>query len=1304
MMAVLLSAMLVAGMVSTAVPVTVLAQEDGEPAQGATNPDTQETGTPGDSESTNPEYTDKDKPDNSENTNPGQPETGAPDDSVNTNLEEPKDPGTEDKKDDTAKEPGSGIEQPDSGTGQETPEPAESVVPADLIMSTAQDNVLVYVKAQFHGNDMSKNKKMAEEYLTNNQIVLVNAADNALQYGADTSIDETGTNVVCAVYCYNVSPGRYYFQQGEKKSGEKSCTEPETNFDGEIAYAVSFLDSDTELDSQYVQMRGKAVKPADPVKDGYTFAGWVTENGGSTPFDFEGTAITQITNVYASWTADAPDDTKIASGTDWTLDADGRLTISSDAGMEDWTVKNDTPYNGTTYKYLVTSAEIQNSVTKIVKNAFNGCSNLADITLSDNLKSIEGYTFSECSSLEKIKLPENVTSIGTNAFAQCSKLTSVMLSEKLESIGFGAFQGCESLTSITLPREVKNIGNCAFDTCSNLTEVKMSGEIPPTIGGMPFYDCKFFQDVTPGIHVPTGKAQAYIDEWKKTDSDTPWEKYITDDTTPAEKHEHEDDVTFTPWTQTDSLPTAAGNYYLTENVTLTDTWTVPDGETSLCLNGKDMLLTNGITAQLLTTITIPQNATLKLFNCDQHGSGGKISGGPFCGVTVNGCFYMYGGAISENGTPTAFSSAGVRNNGTFYMYGGEIKNNRLPITSIDGFPNAGLVNNGSFYMYGGNIVQNVSDSWGAGVHNLAGKKVVIGGSAVIVGNTDSDGCQNNLFLWSDDMITVDSQNPLSGSARIGVLTYELPEEGTPVNITGANNADYHQCFSSDDPNYTVTDGNDHTVQLIAAPHDHKLTLMPEKPATCTEAGNKAYYHCEGCEKNYEDAAGTKPIADINTWGNIAALGHDWGEWAVTKPATEANSGEKERICKRCQQKETETIPATGSGGDKPGGEDKPGGDTPGGEDKPGGGNKPGGSGGNNGGGNQDSGNSGGNPGDNGVSSGNNGGIGNGSGNSGDNSSSKPGAGASAPGSSLTGQPKVKQEKEGNIQKEVRVEGANTLDASVATPLSELADIVLTKEEKQQAAAGTNIRIVLEVKDAPAAVSAADKTLVETALISSAAKGYTLGQYLDINLYKVVGDSRSAITETNRKITITIDVPDNLKNTDRTKARTFAVIRAHDGRAELLADLDDNANTITIETNRFSTYAIVYKDTAGGNDDGNQGGNGKPGVIQVNTKSDSKNPGGGKDNEPKTGDRTPIELSATLAMIAGLTYLLLYFADRKHGMTEETKKELVSRLVAWAKQGGKSRTYLALAAIFILLVYYHSIGKKMCVEWEEIYVD
>lgn len=270
---------------------------------------------------------------------------------------------------------------------------------------------------------------------------------------------------------------------------------------------------------------------------------------------------------------------------------------------------------------------------------------------------------------------------------------------------------------------------------------------------------------------------------------------------------------------------------------------------------------------------------------------------------------------------------------------------------------------------------------------------------------------------------------------------------------------------------------------------------------------------------------------------------------------------------------------------------------------------------------------------------------------------------------------------------------------ITTPQENLEDTVLTAAEKQQKADGADIRIELDVKVAAAEAGAADRALVEEALRGSAA-GYILGQYLDINLYKVIGDSRTAITQTDGKITVRIDVPESLKNTDSTKTRTFAVIRAHDGKAQLLADLDQNADTITIETDRFSTYAIVYKDTASaaGNPDGGDGG-----IVQLRAESGSgKESGNGKDDEPKTGDNTPIELSATLAMIAGFGYLLLYFMDRERGMTEERKKELVSCLVTWAKQGGKIRKYLALAAIFVLLVYYHSIGKKICVEWKEVY--
>ena len=65
----------------------------------------------------------------------------------------------------------------------------------------------------------------------------------------------------------------------------------------------------------------------------------------------------------------------------------------------------------------------------------------------------------------------------------------------------------------------------------------------------------------------------------------------------------------------------------------------------------------------------------------------------------------------------------------------------------------------------------------------------------------------------------------------------------------------------------------------------------------------------------------------------------------------------------------------------------------------------------------------------------------------------------------------------------------------------------------------------------------------------------------------------------------------------------------------------------------------------------------------------------------------------------MAYLLLYFYDDKHGMSEEEKQELMSRLIHWAKKGGCFRRIIALTAIFFLLCYYHSIGKQSHIQWK-----
>jgi len=61
-----------------------------------------------------------------------------------------------------------------------------------------------------------------------------------------------------------------------------------------------------------------------------------------------------------------------------------------------------------------------------------------------------------------------ITSIGDWAFQECTNLASVTISNSVTEIGWGAFKGCTSLTSVTIPDSITRIGTFAFDNCANL--------------------------------------------------------------------------------------------------------------------------------------------------------------------------------------------------------------------------------------------------------------------------------------------------------------------------------------------------------------------------------------------------------------------------------------------------------------------------------------------------------------------------------------------------------------------------------------------------------------------------------------------------------------------------------------------------------------------------------------------------------------------------------------------------------------------------------------------------------------------
>ena len=92
-------------------------------------------------------------------------------------------------------------------------------------------------------------------------------------------------------------------------------------------------------------------------------------------------------------------------------------------------------------------------------------------------------------------------------------------------------------------------------------------------------------------------------------------------------------------------------------------------------------------------------------------------------------------------------------------------------------------------------------------------------------------------------------------------------------------------------------------------HTHNLTLVAAKAATCTTAGNSAYYTCDGCDKWFADATGSVEITD-KTSVEIAPLNHDWNAPAYTWDADNTVCTAT-RTCKRdAAHKETATATVT----------------------------------------------------------------------------------------------------------------------------------------------------------------------------------------------------------------------------------------------------------------------------------------------------------------------------------------------------------------------------------------------------------
>ncbi len=183
----------------------------------------------------------------------------------------------------------------------------------------------------------------------------------------------------------------------------------------------------------------------------------------------------------------------VASGTGWTLDADGTLTIESDAGMADWCSLREDKFYIHPHEAKVITVEIADGVTTIGQNAFMRCTNMPGITLPQSVTSIGKSAF-QSSGLTSIVIPENVVSWEKNVFLNCTDLKSVRIPSGITSIEESVFCGCPSLETLEIPENVTEIGRDAFQGCSSLHDITIPGKVT-SIGEGAFYKCSGLENI-----------------------------------------------------------------------------------------------------------------------------------------------------------------------------------------------------------------------------------------------------------------------------------------------------------------------------------------------------------------------------------------------------------------------------------------------------------------------------------------------------------------------------------------------------------------------------------------------------------------------------------------------------------------------------------------------------------------------------------------------------------------------------------------------------------------------------------------
>lgn len=391
-------------------------------------------------------------------------------------------------------------------------------------------------------------------------------------------------------------------------------------------------------------------------------------------------------------------------------------------------------------------------------------------------------------------------------------------------------------------------------------------------------------------------------------------------------------------------------------------------------------------------------------------------------------------------------------------------------------------------------------------------------------------------------------------------------------------------------------------EISVLEHVHTFTKHNKVEPDCTTTGNIEYWTCSGCNKSFSDENGTTEVTDtalpakghtivtdaaiaptctaagktegshcsvcntvITAQTTVAAKGHTWGAWTVKTPVTETDKGEETRECSVCKATESRDIPALNHKHTLVHVPETPATETTEGVRE---------------------------------------------------HWHCDGCGKDFFDEDGTKEANADDLKIGKIETEVQA-SASVPKPEIATPKEELIEAALSEDEQKKVGEGAYIKIILKVEDATQKVPDKDKTSVIGEIANMT--NYKLGQYLDITLLKKIGELEQMITNTSAPIKITFEIPERLRGKTQ-----YSVIRVHGSETTVLHDLDNEPNTVTIETDKFSTYALAYREKTTSSRP-NSGGS-RPYRPSTSNTSDDTSSDTSDDTSSNTSDNTSSDFS------------------------------------------------------------------------------